>query len=378
MELSVTVFAKDAKAEERISTELKQAAGELAELSVLRAPELGQILFVDEDYPGLQGFLEELNRSGDRRGRAVFLVVAEGAGVPEELISGHVDDVIVRPFRSLEILSRIRQAQQVLMWDEVHEINASFSGMIEQLRGDLRLAERLQKTKLAARFPELRGFKVAHRYLAGMKAGGDHFDIVESKDAQQISLVLSDSSSYGLSSAVLSALVRVMMRLSSEESRSCSETIRRVQEELKATLAERDQLSLFYGVISRKDYRLRFLNLGSSRAFYASSGRAFSELPVQAAAIRAGSGSIDARDGDLVLEPNGRLALISDGFIEAAGGVYELGRILNDHRERESPDLVNELVFKVKKSLVEEDDLPSQDCTAAVFDVDARMIRLAN
>ena len=45
------------------------------------------------------------------------------------------------------------------MWDEVHEINASFSEMIDQLRGDLKLAERLQKSKLPLRFTDLRGFK---------------------------------------------------------------------------------------------------------------------------------------------------------------------------------------------------------------------------
>ena len=78
-----------------------------------------------------------------------------------------------------------------------------------------------------------------------MKAGGDHFDLAESKDGQQLSLLLSDSSSYGLSSAVLSTVMRVMVRLSSEESRSAVETVGRIQEEFKATLTEKDGFRFF-------------------------------------------------------------------------------------------------------------------------------------
>lgn len=377
MEVSLTVFAKDARTEERLAAELKKAIGTWTQLSILKAPELGQLIVIDEDYPGLNGFIAELSRTGDRRGRAVLLAVADTQEAPEELLDGRIDDVLVRPFRSLEVLSKIRQAQQVLMWDEVHQINASFSEMLDQLRGDLKLAERLQKTKLPNRFPDLRGFKTCYRYLAGMKSGGDHFEVIESKDQQQMSMVLSDSSSYGLSSAVLSTLVTVMMRLSAEETRSAVETVRRIYGELKATLTERDKLSLFYGVISRKDYRMRFLNLGSSGVFYAPEGRDFKELARQGEAITTRSEMLSLEQGEVTLDPNGRLAVVSDGFIEAVGGSAQVTKLFNEYRGRESVDGVNELVFRVKKTLAE-DDLPAQDCTAAIFDLDARLIRLAN
>lgn len=377
MALSMTVFAKNAETEEQLAAEFKSAVEGFQEIAVLKAPELGQLLLVDEDYPGLHGFLENLSSSGDRRGRAVFLVAPDVKEAPEEFLAGRVDDVTVRPFRSLEVLSKLRHSQQILMWDEVHEINASFTEMIEQLRGDLKLAERLQKSKLPLRFTDLRGFKVVYRYLAGMKAGGDHFDLAESKDGQQLSLLLSDSSSYGLSSAVLSTVMRVMVRLSSEESRSAVETVRRIQEELKATLTEKDKLSLFYGIISRKDYRLRYLNLGSSSAFYAPPGKDFSVLPVQGAALNTASSPLAIQESEISLEPKGRLALVSDGFVEAAGGAKALCELLSRFRDRETIDAVNELVFSVKRTLTEEDDLPTQDCTGAIFELDSRLIRLA-
>lgn len=377
MALSFTVFAKNAETEEQLAAEFKSAVVGFSELSSLRAPELGQLILVDEDYPGLHGFLEELSRSGDRRGRAVFLVVPDVNEVPEELLAGRVDDLLVRPFRSLEVLSKVRHMQQILLWDEVHEMNASFSEMIEQLRGDLKLAERLQKSKLPMRFTDLRGFKVVHRYLAGLKPGGDHFEVVESKDGQQLSLLLSDTSSYGLSSAVLSTVMRVMIRLNSEESRSAAETVRKIREELMATLTEKDRLSLFYGIVSRRDYKLRFVNLGSSSAFYAPPGREFKELPSQGSAVTAAGLDTGAQDLEIALEPQGRLALISDGFVESVGGAQALCELMTRLRSNEAADSVNEMVFRVKKNFHEEDELPNQDCTAVVFDLDSRLIRLA-
>jgi serine phosphatase RsbU (regulator of sigma subunit) len=230
---------------------------------------------------------------------------------------------------------------------------------------------------LPVRFPEVKGLKAASRYLAGIKSGGDYFDLAESRDGNLLSFVMTDSSSYGLSSAVLSVMVRVMMKLTQDEARSSHGTVRRIQEEMLVTLGPKDHLSLFYAVLSRKDYRLRFLNLGTSRAFYARPKEKFSELPVQGSALSRLSGPISVTESELVLEPDGRLIVVSDGFIDAAGGLSELRELLGQFRGREPVDSLNELVFKVKSRFTDPDDLPAQDCTAIVFDLDSRLIRLA-
>jgi serine phosphatase RsbU (regulator of sigma subunit) len=263
------------------------------------------------------------------------------------------------------------------MWEEVSHLNASFSGLIERLQQDLKLAERLQKSKSPVRFPEVKGFKVTSRYLAGMKSGGDHLDLAESKTGSQLSLVLADSSSYGLSSSLLSVLMRVAMKLSQEEVRSCEDTVRRIYEELLLMLNDKDKLSLFYGIVSRKDYCLRYVNLGTSCAFYAQPGQDFRSLPSQGAQITRASSGLPAQDfqRELPLDPNGRLALISDGFLEVMGGEAEVLKALNQYRDAESADFLNELVFQLKSKFNEPDDLPAQDCTAVLLDVDARILR---
>jgi hypothetical protein len=385
MTLDLTIFADDIKSEETLGVELTRALKGVHDVRAHASShsELGQVIFVQPSEKA-HAYLTGLAGSEKRRGRAVFLVVPEGpegpegvTQIPEELEEGLVDDVLVYPFRKLEVISKIRIYEQLLMWNEVESMNASFSELMGQLKDDFKLAERLQKSNLPARFPEVRGFKISQRYLAGMKSGGDHFDLGESKDGGQLSIVLTDSSSYGLSSAVLSTLMRVTMKLSVEEVRSSSETVRRIQEELKATLTERDKLSLFYGVLSRKDYRLRYLNLGSSSAFYAPSGGHFSELKSGGAAITSSTTEISVQESEVTLEPSGRLALISDGFADVIGGADQVLALLNEFRSLDAKDALNEMVFRVKSQFVEDDDMPAQDCTGVIFDLDARLIRLA-
>lgn len=338
------------------------------------------ILFIDLNLPGLDDVLASV----DRRRRAVFLVTGEGERELEvarrALNAGSVDDVLIHPFRALEVQGKLRHYRQILMWDEVTRLNDSFGGLIERLHEDLQLAERLQKNRFPERFPETKGFRVLSRYVAGLKSGGDYFDLADSGPSGphgRLSLVMTDSSSYGLSSAVLSALMRVAMKLNADDTRTSSILVRRIYSDLLAALKERDHLSMFYGVISRKDLVLNYVNLGTTAAFHARKDGVFAALEHTGGPITRAEGTPKGGDLNLELRPDDRLIVVSDGITEVLGGVDKTLELVNSFRERDSKDLLNELMFRVKKDLGEE-DLPAQDCSAIVLDVDARAMRLAS
>lgn len=331
-----------------------------------------QALFVEGD-PAALGAV-------DRRQTGVYAVVREGedsSAALALLVEGKIDDIIVRPFRGLEVLAKLRHFRAAAEWREASELNARYAEVLGRFQGDLQLAEKLQKAKLPIRFPDVKGFKVTSRYLAGARSGGNYVDLGESRDGHQVAIVLTDSSSYRLSSALLEALPRVMGALSLEDSRSCITTARRLRDGVLATMSEHDRLSLFYASLSRKDYRLRYVNLGGSVAFYSAPGQAFCELATQGEAIVRGMGVRTEQEGELTLEAGGRLAVFSGGFVQAAGGAPALRELLDHYRAGDAKDTLNELVYRVKAQLKDSDDLPIQDCTGAIFDVDQRLIRLA-
>jgi serine phosphatase RsbU (regulator of sigma subunit) len=335
----------------------------------------GSIVLVDSEAPQLEQVLSAIPRAG----RSVFLLVSEknhdfSWGEESE---NQFDDILIYPWRRLEVESKFRFHQHLRLWHEVSDLNLSFQELLKSLDDDVHLAERLQKAKLPVRFPEFKGLHIRSRYLAGMKSGGDHFDLADSSEGSRLSILLSDSSSYGLSSGFLSTLMRMTLKLSRDESRSSLDTVKLIYDELLLTLKEKDHLSLFYGILSRKDYSLKYLHLGTSGFFHAKKGEGFELMKPQAPALSASHNPFTTiQESSIICGPNDRLVLLSDGYMEACGGQDETRKFLDRFRDQPQVDLLNELTFRVKKEFKEEDDMPEQDCSAMVFDIDAKVLRL--
>jgi hypothetical protein len=337
--------------------------------------ECGQIVFLD----GAHRDLDQTLASIDRKGRAIFLILEQTSEIPASFLEGKVDDILVTPFRPLEVLSKIHHFEKILMWNEVVDMNASFSEAIHKMSEDLGLAERLQKAKQPKRFQAIKGFRVSNHYLVGLRSGGDYFDLADSSDGSNLSVVLTHSTSYGLSSSILSALMRVTLKLSAEQMGKAgvvTETVKHVYDDLLLTLGDKAQLSLFYGTISRSEQVLRFLNVGTAAVFYAEPGDDFKALPTQGGAMSKNQVFVQLSEHELRLSPHGRLALISHGFVSALGSLEDVGRILSQFRQKDAIDAVNELTFQVKSKFTEAGGMPAQDCTAMIFDVDSRVIKL--
>jgi len=379
--LLITIHAATPALEKQWAESIRPVLRELPHIAVRersQATEHGQIVFIDARHPNLDRVVGEIPREG----RSLVLLHSEGEPLPAAFAEGRVDDLLLFPLRSLELLSKLRQHEQMRLWEQVSRMNEALGGVIDRLREDMAVAERLQKARLPVRFPEIKGFKVTSRYLAGMKSGGDYFDLAESSDGRQLALILTDSSSYGLSSAVVSGIVRVASRLSVEQSRSVRELVRAFYEELLVPLGPSDRLSLFYGVLSRKDYVLRYLNLGSSRAFHRTGGGKFAMLASQGGPLSQGSrhslgGSVVLQEASVGLAPSDRLVLVSVGSLELPGGEAPARELLDRFAEKPAEDLLNELAFQMKSRLANpREELPAQDSSALVFDVDAKVMRL--
>jgi hypothetical protein len=376
MELKLTICSQNPIDGQKWSAQFKEFFLGIAQVQIFEGCEhieQGQILFFDSRLEGLESRLGQ----ADRRSQAIVLVMLDGNEVPELLRDGKVDGVILAPFRKLELLGCVRLYEQVVMWQQVGELNSSLTTTLQNLSEDLRLAERLQKGCLPRRFPEVKNFQVMSRYLAGTASGGDYFDLAEAKDKKSISIILSNSSSYGLSSAVLGILMKVTLKLSQEAGGNVlpSQVLKRVYDELLLVLGEKDQLSIFYGTITRNDLRLRYVHLGKSSAYFAPPGQGFKELPKQGGPICKGALTLDVMENEIDLIPEGRLAIISGGFDEVCGGNANVKDVLQRFRHKESVDTLNELVFKAKANIPPEKGMPDRDCSAVLFDVESRTLR---
>ncbi len=331
-----------------------------------------RVWFVDSEVKGWEESLKWI----DRRGSAVFLIARETDIVPSALAEGIVDDVLVYPFRALEVLSKLRLFQKIVEWRESFKVLEGYRELIVGLRATLGEVEALQKSKLPTRFDQIKGFKIFSRYLIGNRPGGNYIDLGESRDRNEVALVLTDASAYRLSSLLVESLPRLVGGLSLEEVRNCVTSARKVRDGVLHALQDRDQISLFYGHFSRKTLRFRYVNLGESRAFYAPPGQIYSELPSHGGPLVRAIGVRAEKEGELQMDGGGRLVLISQGFLKSVGGSEKVAELLNQFRDRDPRDTMNEFAFKVKSKIPQGEDFPVEDCTVALFEVDARLYKL--
>jgi len=375
MKFEISIMAQSAVHEKEFAQQIEGKLGKSADLVISCASQdsdLKPIVFIDQMMDGLSEKISKI----ERKGRYLVLIAREIEAVPFLFSQGRVDDLIVAPFRTLELLSKLRAYETNALLHEVSRMSDSFAGVVSKLKEELDVASRLQKKRLPIRFPEVRGMKVSHRYLAGMKSGGDHFDLIDSTEKSQLSVFLSDSSSYGLSSAVLGALMRITLKLAAGEGRSSQEVVRKIVADLSEQIGPKDHLSLFFGMINRKDFTLNYSNFGDCAILRAPRGGAFERCPPQGSALTSGIDPLMLTDHSIRLEPADRLVLVSDGFIEVADGMESLKALLNNLRDADPKDLLNELTYCVKRKFSDRDDMADQDCTALVFDVDAKVLRL--
>ena len=336
-----------------------------------------EIVFLDGAIEDLDSVLEKI----DRRGRSLILIVEnDHPRSVSDLLQGVVDDVLVFPFRALEVISKVRYAEQLRLWGEVNKINASFADLLKHLQSDLQLAERLQKLKAPKRFSKVKGFQIEQRFLAGMRSGGDHFDIAESKDGSVLSFLYFHTTSYGLSGAILSLLMKSTLKLTTEQMGKAgipSEVIRQIQTEIRLTLGAKDTVSVFFGVYHRDTQFMRYVNLGRASVFFGEAGETLELLPSHGEPITQTSKPIEVfQEGCVKFEQGSRWVLASEGLATALGGAKKVGTILNRLREETTQDSVTEMVFQVKSKL-DKDELPAQDCTGVVLDMSLPSVRLA-
>jgi hypothetical protein len=323
----------------------------------------------------------------ESRGRSVLVSLALSAQeLPVGYIAGSSDELLVLPLRPADVFALFRRVKLHETLQELAGTQSRLAASLERLESDVALAERLQRAVLPTRFPEMRGLKVRHRYLAGMR-GGDWFDIAEARDGSVIHLVLSDGSSSGLSSGVGAALTRVAMKVSLESARSPVETVRALHEELQEIFTEKHRLSLIYGVLSRSDLRFRWLALGNARIFFRSALTGdFVPLPYQGDLLCKGVPfPEDVQCGEVQLSPQDQVVLVSDGFLDGCGGLDETLRVLNGKSDssggrsasgRDAESVLSELAWIIRRGLAD-DELPAQECSALWLEIDSRVIRLA-
>ncbi|MBX3021017.1 MAG: serine/threonine-protein phosphatase [Bdellovibrionales bacterium] len=281
----------------------------------------------------------------------------------------------------LEEELRERQADLKRFRDELGKANQRLESMIARLTNEIKLAHVIQKALVPTEFPHINGFEFSTKFVPSTLAGGDYFDIFEHEDRFRFGVIVSSASGHSMSALLLTVLLKMTSQLEAKKGSEPHQVMLEMFDQLKENMAPEDTADVFYALIDRRNYEMRFVRAGELVALHQN----FSTGEVQSLGSGLGPLSLDFQppltSEGLMLNPRDRVVLCTRGVIEARnaeGEAYGMERVTRSFLsgpKRGVHELRNHILYEVSKfsGAVE----PVRDQTLVVLEVKDKVIKLA-
>jgi phosphoserine phosphatase RsbU/P len=280
------------------------------------------------------------------------------------------EDLLIR-IRDLEKEIEIKDGELNRAHKELFRVNSVVENMIVEMSQELKLVGLIQKVLAPTEIPNISGIEFSTKFNPGMKSGGDYFDIFEHEDKLKFGIILASSSGYAMSALFLSVLIKMAAQIEARRGMEPSQVITMMAAELVPHIINQDQASIFYAVVDRRSFELKYSSVGNILGILqlqgqeklirlaASTGplaKDFTQKPLTHTL------SLGARDRlILCTEGVGDMDLISKAILRAPrSGVH---------------DVRNEILFQSEQSSGKSE--PARDQTVIVTEVKDRVIKLA-
>jgi sigma-B regulation protein RsbU (phosphoserine phosphatase) len=188
---------------------------------------------------------------------------------------------ILAPVKAMmEMVNKVRRGDfhhkvQVDSNDELGVLgdgmNEMTEGLIERdrIRQSLYLAQEVQQALLPSTDPKIHGLEIASTSVYCDETGGDYYDFLkgEGEDAGKLNVVVGDVSGHGISSALVMATARAMLRQRSALSGSLSEIVTDVNRLLALDVEESGSfMTMFNLTVDLANGHLRWVRAGHDPA----------------------------------------------------------------------------------------------------------------
>lgn len=297
-----------------------------------------QVIVLNWQMPRMDGLQAVQVIRRELRLRSVFIVLqttrAEAADKIQALDAG-VDDYLIKPFDTGELLARIRSGLRIEL------LNERLTDALGRLRADIQAASVLQHNLLPKNDLRIPPLHFAWEFLPAETMAGDLFGAFR-LDERHAAIYLLDVSGHGVASAMLSvslhhALTPGSLGDSVVKEPLISHPFYRLTPPGKVVerLNQRFQMALnqlyftiFYAIVDLEEYRLQYCRAGQTPGVVLRDGEA----------IRLDEGDVPAglmtevpfHTHEFQMRPGDRLVLYSDAATDArneAGEYYDVDRV---------------------------------------------------
>jgi sigma-B regulation protein RsbU (phosphoserine phosphatase) len=250
-------------------------------------------------------------------------------------------------------------------------------GLIERdrMRRSLYLAKEVQQTLLPRADPRIKGLDIASTNVYCDETGGDYYDFLGSEDAEagKISVVMGDVSGHGVSSALLMATARALLRQRSALPGTIAKIVSDVNRHLARDVEESGGfMTLFYLTIDVENRKLNWVRAGHDPAIlYNPATDAFEELRGAGMALGVTADARFEESEKSKVADNNVILLGTDGIWEARNpqdemfGKEPIYRIIRRNPSASAKEILTGVFNALNRFL--EDRTPEDDITMIVI-----------
>lgn len=285
--------------------------------------------------------------------------------------------------RIAELEEEVRERQTDLkrFREELGRANQRLESLIVQLSQEVKLAHVIQKILVPTEFPNINGFEFSTKFIPSHISGGDYFDIFEHQDRFRFGVILSSASGHAMSALLLGVLLKMTGQLEAKRGSDPHQVMLDMNEQLKEHMTGDDQADIFYALVDRRNYEMKYVRAGNVIALHQSAATG------EVQALDSGLGPMNAefkspaQSGVVSLNPRDRVVLCTRGVIEARnakGETYGMERVTRSFLsgpKRGVHELRNHILYEVHK--FSQGTEPVRDQTLVILEIKEKVIKLA-
>ncbi|MCZ0932330.1 MAG: SpoIIE family protein phosphatase [Oligoflexia bacterium] len=203
-----------------------------------------------------------------------------------------------------QLIKKYRQA--------LTDSNTRVTNIAKELAESLSIIRDINKNLVPVRLPSISGFELSCKFLPAKRGvSGDFFDIIPIKNSMKFGIILSSCNTYSLTSLFLSSFLKSAPSI--HKHKTAKDFVSSVAKKIKISAHKKEQMHLFYGVISRSSFEMDYCLAGDIFAGHKREKGKFNILPPCAESLLQAKVKTPFKSGKLILEPKDTLLICSPG-----------------------------------------------------------------
>jgi len=265
---------------------------------------------------GAEG-LELVGKLQAEDGTLPIVVMTAWGSVPlaVEAMRRGARDFVLKPWENVELLKTLHLQVDLGKRLREHETRRK----AEEL--EMEQASKIQRRLLPQTIPQIPGVEIAAEWLPARAVGGDYFDVNKLSD-KRVALCVADVMGKGLPAALFMSNLQAAVKSAYADSAAPAQLCETVNNILRDNSESGQFVTLFYGVVDTERRIFTYVNAGHNPPRLVRADGVQIEL-TEGGPILGEFEELKFDQGVVHLVPGDRLALFTDGVVEASNGAQE-------------------------------------------------------